>query len=122
MGLTTEELKAESEIGLYLRIPTYNPESMRFEEARNHLFDKLEKELPANLNYHNIQHTRDVLSACEELAAAENLSGNDLILLKTAAVYHDAGFLRVYDGHEEESCKMVAAMCGLLSGCQESAG
>ena len=83
---------------------------MRFEEARNHLFDKLEKEVPANLNYHNIQHTRDVLAACEELAAAENLTGNDLVLLNTAAVYHDAGFLHEYAGHEEESCKIASAI------------
>ena len=83
---------------------------MRFEEARNYLLNKLEKEVPDNLNYHNIQHTRDVLSACEELAATENISENDLILLKTAAIYHDVGFLNAYTGHEEESCKIAAAI------------
>jgi uncharacterized membrane-anchored protein YitT (DUF2179 family) len=83
---------------------------MRFEEARNHLLNKLQNEVPANLNYHDIQHTRDVLSACEELAATESISDRDLILLKTAAIYHDAGFLHAYIGHEEESCKMAIAM------------
>ena len=83
---------------------------MRFEEARNFLLNKLENEVPADLNYHSIQHTRDVLSAAEELAATEDISENDLILLKTAAVFHDAGFLTVYTGHEEESCKMATAI------------
>jgi uncharacterized membrane-anchored protein YitT (DUF2179 family) len=83
---------------------------MRFEEARNHLLNKLQNEIPTNLNYHNIQHTLDVLSACEELAATENVSDRDLILLKTAAICHDAGFLHAYIGHEEESCKMAVAI------------
>jgi HD superfamily phosphodiesterase len=83
---------------------------MRFEEARNYLLNKLETELPSKLNYHNTQHTRDVLSSSEDLAATENLSDYDLLLLKTAAIYHDAGFLQVYTGHEEESCKMAAAI------------
>src|SRR5450631_779506 len=83
---------------------------MRFEEARNHLLNKLQNEVPTNLNYHNIQHTRDVLSACEELAATEDISDRDLILLKTAAIYHDAGFLHAYTGHEEESCKMATTI------------
>jgi uncharacterized membrane-anchored protein YitT (DUF2179 family)/HD superfamily phosphodiesterase len=83
---------------------------MRFEEARNYLLNKLESEVPTDLNYHSIQHTRDVLSASEELAATENISEYDLILLKTAAVFHDAGFLTVYTGHEEESCKIATAI------------
>src|SRR5260221_4941841 len=83
---------------------------MRFEEARNYLLNKLETELPADLNYHNIQHTRDVLSSSEDLAATENLSDYDLTLLKTAAICHDAGFLNVYTGHEEESSKIAAAL------------
>jgi len=84
---------------------------MRFEEVRNYLLNKLENELPASLNYHNIQHTRDVLSACEMLAAEENIhSDTELTLLKTAAVFHDAGFLSIYTGHEEESCKLALSI------------
>ena len=42
---------------------------MRFEEARVFLLNKLENELPPDLYYHNIHHTREVLAASEELAA-----------------------------------------------------
>ena len=72
--------------------------------------NKLENELPAELDYHNINHTRDVFAASEELAAMENISGEDLVILKTAALFHDSGFLTIYDGHEEVSCQLAASI------------
>jgi uncharacterized membrane-anchored protein YitT (DUF2179 family)/predicted metal-dependent HD superfamily phosphohydrolase len=82
---------------------------MRFEEARIFLLNKLENELPPNLNYHNIHHTREVLAASEELAVMENISGDDLTLLKTAALFHDSGYLSVYEGHEDASCELATS-------------
>jgi uncharacterized membrane-anchored protein YitT (DUF2179 family)/predicted metal-dependent HD superfamily phosphohydrolase len=83
---------------------------MRFEEARIFLLDKLENELPSDLSYHNVQHTREVLAAVEELAGMENISGDDLLILKTAAIFHDAGFISVYDGHEYASCQLAMSV------------
>ena len=45
---------------------------------------KLEKELPSWLTYHNAQHTKNVIEAAEHLAVTENISGRDLVILKTA--------------------------------------
>jgi uncharacterized membrane-anchored protein YitT (DUF2179 family)/predicted metal-dependent HD superfamily phosphohydrolase len=83
---------------------------MRFEEARGFLINKLENELPKNLYYHNSLHTTEVLSAVEELAAMENISAEDLLLIKTAALFHDSGFLSVYDEHEEASCDLATTL------------
>jgi uncharacterized membrane-anchored protein YitT (DUF2179 family)/predicted metal-dependent HD superfamily phosphohydrolase len=80
---------------------------MQFEKAYSFLTDKLEKELPAYLHYHNVSHTKEVLAATVKLAELENVSANELMLLKTAALFHDAGFLETYTGHEEISCKMA---------------
>ncbi len=77
---------------------------MQYEQVYSFLINKLEKELPAYLCYHNTGHTKSVISAAEELAIGENISGDDLILLRTAALFHDAGFLQQSDGHEEISC------------------
>ena len=94
---------------------------MRFEDARNYLLNKLENEIPANLNYHNIQHTRDVLSATEELAAMQKT-----FLMTTSScsrqqlIYHDAGFLNADIGHEEESCKMAVSILPDFGYSQES--
>ena len=77
---------------------------MQFEQAGEYIMSKLRKELPAGLTYHNIEHTCDVYLAGEILAKQENISANELILLLTAALYHDAGFLVKADDHEKESC------------------
>lgn len=80
---------------------------MQYQEIYDFLINKLEKELPSYLVYHNVQHTKNVLAAAEHLAQTENVSGDDLILLKTAALFHDAGFLQQTDNHEEISCEIA---------------
>lgn len=77
---------------------------MQYQRVYDFLMPKLEKELPAYLYYHNTEHTKSVIEAAEYLAAGEKISGDDLIILKTAALFHDAGFLQQADGHEEISC------------------
>lgn len=80
---------------------------MQFKEAENYILDKLKKELPEYLHYHNVDHTIDVVKACKQLAKLENLSEQDTQLLLTAASYHDAGFLSCIDGHETVSCEIA---------------
>src|SRR5688500_10709700 len=77
---------------------------MQYEQVYAYLMPKLENELAAYLQYHNAAHTKAVIAAAEDLAAKENISGNDLIILGTAALFHDAGFLQQEDDHEEISC------------------
>jgi uncharacterized membrane-anchored protein YitT (DUF2179 family)/predicted metal-dependent HD superfamily phosphohydrolase len=80
---------------------------MQFDKAQRFILDKLTKELPSYLSYHNVQHTKEVTRYAEELASAENIVGDDLILLRTAALFHDSGFLEAYQGHEEISCSIA---------------
>ena len=61
------------------------------------------------LGYHNLSHTLDVLKQAEILARQEGVNDkHELLLLRTAAVFHDSGFLFVYKGHEERSCEIVS--------------
>ncbi len=60
--------------------------------------------LSPKLTYHSIEHTIDVLKHCIRIAALEGVTGEDLFFLKTAAIYHDTGFLSAYGGHEDKSC------------------
>ena len=80
---------------------------MQYEHAYSFLINKLEHGLPLYLTYHNTHHTKKVIEAAEHLAAAENISGDDLVMLKTAALFHDAGFLQNHHDHEELSCKIA---------------
>ncbi|PCJ88192.1 MAG: phosphohydrolase [Flavobacteriales bacterium] len=73
---------------------------MDFESAKQHALGLLEEKLPQNLYYHGIHHTHDVCKAIEKIAELENVNGNDLTLLKTATVYHDAGFINEYEENE----------------------
>lgn len=79
----------------------------KFERKKEQIFRKLAAELSSDLTYHNVSHTQDVLEQCEKIALNENVRDEyDLMLLRTAALYHDTGFLFVYKGHEEMSCKI----------------
>ncbi len=80
---------------------------MQYEEVYSFLMPKLEKELPAYLTYHNIAHTKAVIEATEHLAVAEDRSPGEVLLLKTAALFHDAGFLENHHKHEEISCRLA---------------
>jgi len=62
------------------------------------------QKLDPKLTYHCKEHTIDVLEQSERIGKEEGITGNDLWLLKVAALYHDTGFLRVYHNHEEMSC------------------
>lgn len=78
---------------------------MHLEEVKELVLKKLKKELKPNLYYHNFQHTLDVCESVDRLAEMENIKGEDLILLQTAAVFHDTGFLWRYENNEELACK-----------------
>ena len=80
---------------------------MNYHKARDFIIEKMTNELKPELTYHNVDHTMDVLQAAENFARQENLSGKELTILKTAAVYHDSGMLNAYIGHEEASIEIV---------------
>ena len=72
-----------------------------FEGVRAYLLELLARNLPPDLAYHGVHHTRDdVLPAAERLAAQAGLDAEQALLLKTAALYHDAGFLHRYTDNE----------------------
>jgi hypothetical protein len=52
------------------------------------------------LFYHNVKHTVDVVTEVELIGWAEGCSDEEILLLKTAALFHDAGHIVAYDNHE----------------------
>ncbi len=77
---------------------------MRYKEVKDFVTDKLKKELKPSLYYHNYKHTLDLLKCVEYLAKEEKVAGEDIILLRTAALFHDTGFLWQYDNNEPFGC------------------
>jgi uncharacterized membrane-anchored protein YitT (DUF2179 family)/predicted metal-dependent HD superfamily phosphohydrolase len=80
---------------------------MQYQEVYSFIIEKLEKDLPSYLTYHSVQHTKDVLEAVQHITRSEKISDNDTILLQTAALFHDTGFLKGYDNHEASSCQIA---------------
>jgi adenylate cyclase len=76
---------------------------IRFMDLQEMILDKLEKELPKNLYYHNVKHTVDVVTQTELIGLGEGIVDEDLLILKTAALFHDTGHTVGYDNHEHYS-------------------
>lgn len=83
---------------------------MDFKGAKNYILERLEKELSPNLYYHGIHHTLDVYEASIKISELEDLSQEEKILVNTAALYHDSGFLFKYEHNEELAVELVGEM------------
>ncbi len=80
-----------------------------WESACRYVFKRLEEELPPNLSYHGIHHTRDdVLPAAGRLAVLAGLPEEDSLMLRTAALYHDIGFVERYQHNEIVAARIAA--------------
>ena len=83
--------------------------NIKIKEVEAYVVQLLNDQLPANLYFHNIEHTLSVKKAAIELAKAEKISKEDRKILTIAALFHDTGFINTYEGHEGESQIIAAA-------------
>jgi uncharacterized protein len=81
-----------------------------FEAAIGCIRARLEADLPVHFPYHSLRHILDVYVMAEKLAVLEGVEGEDLWLLRTAVMFHDAGFLHGPADHELRSCAMAKEM------------
>ena len=80
---------------------------MNYTAAKSYILSRLEKELAPDLTYHGLHHTLDVLKTTEEICRLERVSHYETKLLKTAALFHDSGFMINNLNHEETGCQIV---------------
>ena len=81
---------------------------MNYRGAKNFIISKLKAELPSQLYYHGLHHTKDVLRIATSLCVAERVTGRMATLVKTAALLHDAGFVKnKHAGHEQQGCEIA---------------
>jgi len=83
---------------------------IQFTDMQEVILDKLEKELPDFLFYHNVKHTVDVVTEVELIGWAEGCSDEEILLLKTAALFHDVGHTVSYDDHEYQGTLLARRM------------
>jgi class 3 adenylate cyclase len=80
---------------------------IQFTDIQEIILDKLEKGLPGYLFYHNVKHTVDVVTEVELIGWGEGCTDEEILLLKTAGLLHDAGHMVMYDNHEFHSAEMA---------------
>ncbi|WP_029036901.1 HD domain-containing protein [Salinimicrobium xinjiangense] len=79
-----------------------------FKRIYKEVISRLENDLPSWLTYHSPDHTLYVLEKAEFLAKQEGVKGRDLFLIKVAALYHDLGFVKDREDHENTGCEMAS--------------
>ncbi len=77
---------------------------MQYEKVYDYVMQMLEKELPSKATYHNKNHTVEVIHSVEAIACEESVDHADMVILKTAALFHDIGYIKSNINHEEISC------------------
>lgn len=85
---------------------------IQFIDLQEHVLDEMEQKLPANLYYHNIKHTIDVITEVELIGWAEGLSEEQILILKLAGLFHDAGHTRNYKDHELHGTHIAREILG----------
>ena len=73
---------------------------MNYEAAEAFIFDFLQKNLSPKHHYHSLHHTQDVMKATVKLCEMERLDEKTTTLMKTAALFHDVGFVEQYEKNE----------------------
>ena len=84
--------------------------SIKYYNAENELIQLLSQELPKELTYHSLDHTKEVVKAVERIALLEGVRDEGLFLLKSAALFHDAGFTKQYEHNEPIGAAMAEQM------------
>ena len=76
-------------------------------DAEKHVFNLLNTNLERKYVYHNLAHTQKVVEKVNELA--EDLKVDEISAenLQLAALFHDTGFTKEAENHEEESVKIL---------------
>lgn len=67
----------------------------------------LKNNLPIFYFYHNERHTLYVQQKAMKLGETEKCTPREMELLSAAALWHDTGLIKKYEGHEEESCLLA---------------
>ncbi|MEX2335656.1 MAG: HD domain-containing protein [Fulvivirga sp.] len=77
-------------------------------EVEDYCRGLLTEKLSKALCFHNLSHTEMVVNAAYEISQEMRLRADDVEIVVIAAWFHDTGFIRAYNGHEEESCSIAA--------------
>jgi len=71
--------------------------------SETYIAQLFQQELPPELVYHDMAHTTSVRETSRILAEHYQLDNKQKEAMEIAAIFHDSGYIKVYQGHEEVS-------------------
>ena len=77
------------------------------EKASEYASGIISEKLPKGIVYHNLDHTKEVVTTAEEIGKNSGLSSDDMEMLLIAAWFHDSGITETYNNHEEKSAQIA---------------
>jgi len=81
-------------------------------EAASYASQYLKENMPKKFVYHDLEHSKNVMSSSQELGAKYCLSEKDMDLLAVAAWFHDSGYVEGPEGHEARGAEKAEAFLG----------
>lgn len=110
-GLKPEFAKGESnDLPNKALLKSIGISCLDFEGLRQAILHKLKAELEDDLVYHSYGHTVRVEKAVLDYAYLENLDREQTVLLRTAAIFHDSGFLIDFKDNEKYAVYLLKKM------------
>lgn len=85
-------------------------QTVDFDLMRNDVLNKLKSMLPEEVIYHDIGHTLNVENAARTIGKFEGVNEEEMLLLRTAALFHDTGFIFQYEHNEVFGIKLMRQM------------
>ena len=76
-------------------------------EAEAYATNYISEHVPKEYAYHDIQHTKNVVDSCLEIGQHYDLSAKEIEILQIAGWFHDTGYDKGAENHEERSIKYV---------------
>lgn len=67
----------------------------------------LYQDMDGQLQYHNLAHTMEVVEAAGRIASSCKITGEDHVNLILGAWFHDTGYHRSFENHEQESVRIM---------------
>lgn len=84
--------------------------SMDFEQMRENILTRLRSLLPDTVVYHDVPHTINVEKAVTRYAKLEGVDSESILLARTAALFHDAGYIYSNKNNEDFGINMAKSI------------
>ena len=84
--------------------------SMDFDQMRENILTRLRSLLPETVVYHDVPHTVNVEKAVTRYSKLEGVDPESILLARTAALFHDTGYIYSNKNNEDFGINMAKSM------------